>query len=148
MQKIALIIAVAGIAAFAQGKFKLRENKDRKEFEGKIVCIGCHLQNRDGGANSMCTLHSKHAQGLLMKDGTLWTIVDNTRGHHVITTKKLLGKNVKIKGWSFPKAQYLEMWNYKFQKGEKWVAYDYCKICGFEEGDHNDGDLCEDCQEE
>lgn len=148
MKKVAVVVAVLGLAALAQEKFKLRENKDRKEFAGKIVCIGCQLQQQDGGANSMCTLHSKHAQGLLMKDGTLWTFVDNTRGHHLITHKKLLGKNVKIFGWKFPKAQYIEAWKYQLQKGEEWVAYDYCKICGFEPGDHGDTDLCEECKED
>ena len=148
MKRGMLIIAVVALAAFAQETFKQRENKDRKEFAGKIVCIGCQLQQQDGGANSMCTLHSKHAQGLLMGDGTLWTFVDNYRGHHLITSKKLLGKNVKVLGWSFPKTQYIEAWKYDLQKGEKWVEYDYCKICGFEEGDHEDTDFCEDCREE
>ncbi len=148
MRKIVVVVALASIAVFAQEKFKLRENKDRKEFVGKIVCIGCQLQQQNGGANSMCTLHSKHAQGLLMKDGTLWTFVDNNRGHHAITTKKLLGKTVKVFGWSFPKAQYIEFSKYQLQKGEKWIAFDYCKVCGFEEGDHGDSDLCEECREE
>ena len=34
----------------AQEKFKQRDNKDRKEFAGTIVCIGCQLQQQDGGA--------------------------------------------------------------------------------------------------
>jgi len=148
MKKIAIVIAFAGLAVLAQDKFKLRESKDRKEFAGKIVCIGCQLRNQDGGANSMCSLHSKHAQGLLMEDGTLWTFVDNERGHKVITNKKMLGKNVKVSGWSFPKAQYIELAKYKLQKGDKWIAMDYCKICGFEPGDHGEGDLCDDCKED
>ena len=111
----------------ADPKFKLRELKNRKEFEGTVVCIGCTLQKQEGGANAQCTLHSKHAQGLLMKDKTLWTLVDNDRGHMVITNKKMRGKTVKINGWSFPKAQYIEISKYKIKKGDEWIGYDYCK---------------------
>ncbi|MHC4669898.1 MAG: hypothetical protein ACYTFD_16025 [Planctomycetota bacterium] len=148
MRKIAAVLAFAGIAVFAQDKFTLRENKSRTEFAGKIVCIGCHLQRRDGGADSQCTLHTKHAQGLVTEDGWLWTFVDNTKGHHLITTKKLLGKEIKVLGWTFPKSKYIEVSKYQIKKGDEWVAYDYCKVCGFEPGDNNDTDLCEECQEE
>ena len=33
-----------------------------------------------------------------------------------------------------------------FKEGDKWVAYDYCKTCGFEPGDNKDKDLCDDCK--
>lgn len=119
--------AAALLALVAQDKFKKRDLKDRAEFAGKIVCIGCALEQQDNGADAQCTRHSKHAQGLLMADGTLWTFVDNARGHLVIANTKLKDKDVKILGWKFPKAQYIEVSKYQVKDGDKWVAYDFCK---------------------
>ena len=147
MRKIAIAFALAGLAALAQEESKPRENKDRTESTGKIVCIGCHLRNQPGGANSECTLHSKHAQGLVTEDGWLWTFVDNAKGHHLITDKELLGKEIKVFGWTFPKSRYIEVSKFKLKEGDGWVAYDYCKVCGFEPGDNQDTDLCDDCRE-
>ncbi len=148
MRILALALVFVAVAAYAQESFKSRELKDRNEYPGTIVCIGCWLQNQDGGADAQCTLHSRHAQGLLAEDGTLWTFVDNTKGHKVIKEKKLLGKQVKIFGWKFPKARYIEISKYSLKDGDDWVAYDYCKTCGFEPGDHGDTDLCEGCRED
>lgn len=145
MKLMIFALAFAGVGALTQERFKPRDNKDRQELAGKIVCIGCTLQNQEGGADAQCTLHSKHAQGLLMSDGTLWTFVDNAKGHAVITNAKLRSKDVKILGWKFLKAQYIEVSKYQVKEGEKWVAWDYCKTCGFEQGDNKDTDLCEDC---
>jgi hypothetical protein len=133
-----------GALAFAQDKAKKRELKDRVEIPGTIICIGCTLE-KEAGAEAQCTLHAKHAQGLRMEDGTLWTFIDNAKGHLVITNAKLKDKPVKVLGWKFPKAQYIEVSKYQIKEGDKWVAYDYCKTCGFEAGDNKDKDLCEDC---
>ncbi len=124
---VAAILAIAGAVVAAQDKFKKRDNKDRQEYAGKIVCIGCTLENQDGGANAQCTLHAKHALGLLASDGTLWTFVDNAKGHLVITNAKLRDKEVKVLGWKFPKTQYVEVSKYQVKDGDKWVPYDYCK---------------------
>lgn len=125
---------------------KKRQFKDRQEFAGTIVCLGCELEER--GAHAQCTLHAKHAQGLLAEDGTLWTFIDNTRGHHLIKHKKLLGKPIKVVGWKYPKTQYIEAWSYYVNKGDKWVHWDYCKICGFEPGEFKGTDLCPGCVED
>lgn len=147
MKTLAVVAALAALAVPLQEKFKPRDNKDRTEIPGKVVCIGCTLAGQEGGADAQCTLHSKHAQGLMAADGTLWTFVDNAKGHAVMTNAKLRDKEVKILGWKFPKAQYIEVSKYQAKEGDKWVAWDYCKVCGFEEGDNKDTDLCEDCKE-
>lgn len=118
----AVLVTVAGV----QDR-KKRDPKDRVEIAGKIVCIGCTLENQEGGADAQCTLHAKHAQGLLAADGTLWTFVDNAKGHLVITNAKLRDKEVKVLGWKFPKAQYLELSKYQVKEGDKWIGWDYCK---------------------
>ncbi len=147
MKTLALMAALVGIAVAAQDKFKPRDNKDRQEIAGKIVCIGCTLANQAGGADAQCTLHAKHAQGLLASDGTLWTFVDNAKGHTVMTNGKLKDKEVKILGWQFAKAQYIEVSKYQVKDGDKWVPYDYCKTCGWEANhDNKDTDLCDDCK--
>lgn len=125
-----LLLGAVALSALAQdtprppGK---RDLKDRVEIPGTIVCIGCTLEKEAGGADSQCTLHAKHAQGLLLPDGTLWTFVNNAKGHSVITNEKLRGKEVKVFGWKFPKAQYIELSKYQVKDNGKWVAYDFCK---------------------
>lgn len=142
------ILALAVPPASPQDAPRKRDLKDRQEIAGKIVCIGCTLQALPGGADSQCTLHAKHAQGLLLPDGTLWTFVDNARGHPVLANAKLRDREVKVLGWKFPKAQYVELWRYDLREGESWVAFDWCRNCGFEKGNHGDKDLCEDCEKE
>jgi len=126
MRTLIIACSLAAIAPAAQD-VKKRDNKDRQEIAGRIVCIGCTLEKQEGGANSQCTLHAKHAQGLLAADGTLWTFVDNAKGHIVMTNSKLRDKEVKVLGWRFAKAQYVEIFKYQVKDGDKWVAYDYCK---------------------
>lgn len=153
MRAMMIVLSVLAVGTFATsalsqekpGAATKRELKDRVEIPGTIVCVGCHLANQPQGADAQCTLHSKHAQGLLMADGTVWTFVDNAKGHHVITNAKLKGKEVKVLGWKFPKAQYIELSKYQVKEGETWVGWDYCKTCGFEKGDNKDTDLCDDC---
>jgi hypothetical protein len=147
MKTLLMLVALAGFAALPQEKAKKRELKDRIEIPGTIVCIGCTLE-KEAGADPQCTLHSKHAQGLLAADSTLWTFVDNAKGHLVMGNEKLRGKEVKILGWKYPKAQYVEISKYQVNEGGKWVAYDFCKTCGFEPGDYHDRDLCDDCAKE
>ena len=142
-----VVVAMAGVVALAeQENAEKRKLEDRKEFPGTVVCIGCELEKR--GAEAQCTLHAKHAQGLLAPDGTLWTFIDNTRGHHLVREKKLLGKELKIYGWSYPKTRYIEVWKFQLKKGDRWIAYDYCRICGHEPGDFHDTDLCPECAED
>ena len=119
-------LLLLGSASQAQDKAKNRELKDRVKLEGHIVCIGCTLA-KEVGANSQCTLHAKHALGFLDKAGKLWPIVDNARGHLVMTNKKLRDKDVRVFGWSYKKLQHLEIWNYELKKGKKWLGYDFCK---------------------
>lgn len=121
-------LLVVGVVAHAQEKdvVKKRTMNDRAWVEGKVVCIGCTLAAQHG-VDAQCTLHAKHAQGFLTEDGKLWTFVDNTRGHRVITNSKLTGKDIKIYGWRFKNSQYIELWKYSLKKRDKWVAYDFCK---------------------
>lgn len=150
MKILAVSILALGIPAAVQSppqKPAKRKLADRQWFEGKIVCIGCWLENQEGGADAQCTLHAKHAQGFLAADGTLWTFVDNARGHPVVTNAKLRDKEVRIFGWKFPRAQYVEVWRFQLKAGDRWEDWDYCKVCGFEPGDNQDGDLCGDCKE-
>ena len=145
MKTMMLVLAISGLVAQDGGQAKKRELKDRVELPGTIVCFGCTLE-KEAGADSQCTLHSQHAQGLRAPDGTLWTILDNAKGHLVRSDEKLRGKEVKVLGWKYPKAQTIEVSKYQVKEGDKWVAWDYCKTCGFEKGDNKDTDLCEDCK--
>ena len=128
VRTLALWAALAALVAGAQDKepAKKRDMKERKWLEGRIVCVGCTLAT-DVGANAQCTLHAKHAQGFLDKDGKLWAIVDNARGHLVRTNRKLRDQEIRAFGWPYKKHQHLEIWKYELKKEEKWIAYDYCK---------------------
>lgn len=79
MKTLVAVCALLAVAA-APEQAKKRDLKDRVEIAGKIVCIGCTLE-KESGAEAQCTLHSKHAQGLLDAEGKLWTFVDNAKGH-------------------------------------------------------------------
>lgn len=140
---IAGILAVAAVALAAEGDGKPGRTEVSKE--GTLVCVGCHLEKRHG-ARAQCTLYSKHAQGLLASDGALWTFLDNTRGHELVTNRKLLGKPVRVHGWGFPGAQVLEARRYDLREGEAWTAYDFCRNCGWERGNHDGKDLCGGCE--
>ena len=130
MKKLGVAMALLALAALpqdkAQDKSKKRELKDRVKVEGKIVCVGCTLAE-EYGANAQCTLHAKHALALLDTEGKLWTIVDNARGHLVITNKKLRNQTVRVFGWPYKKHQHIEIWKYELKKREKWIGYDFCK---------------------
>lgn len=145
MRNILAASVLAGMIAVAAFADAPKGAKEEIVKEGQLVCVGCHLQ-KEHGADAQCTLYAKHAQGLLASDGTLWTLIDNTRGHAFVTDKKLAGKPIRIHGWAFPKTQVLEIHRYDLQEGGKWAAYDYCKTCGWEPGDHKGKDLCEDCE--
>lgn len=146
MKLLGLVLA-AGIAMGAVQDTRKRQMEDRVWLEGKVVCIGCTLA-AEYGADAQCTLHSGHAQGLLDKEGRIWTLLDNTRGHGVITNKRLSDKDARLFGWTYEKHLYVELWRYELKKDGKWIGYDYCKTCGFEEGDNKDSDLCPDCMDE
>jgi hypothetical protein len=122
-----------------------KPGKKAAELAGKLVCIGCHLE-KEYAAEAQCTLHAKHAQGFLADDGTLHTLLDNGRGHVLVTDRKLGGTPLKLEAYAFPKAQVLEVIRFSRKDGERWVRYDYCKNCGFEPGDNRGKDLCEDCE--
>lgn len=150
MNKFLALVLVAvttvGIAIAGDAPVKLRDNKDRIEIPGTMVSIGATLEAL--GANAQDTLYTKGALGLQDAEGNLWTFVDNEKGHGVIRDAKLKGKEVKILGWKFPKTHYIELSKYQMKQGDKWVAIDYCKTCGWEPGDHKDTDLCTGCAEE
>ena len=95
-------------------------------MEGKFVCIGCTLA-KEFGVEAQCTLHAKHALGFLDGDGKLWTIVDNARGHKVITNRELRGQDVQVYGWKYKKHQFVELWRYKVKDEKNWIGYDYCR---------------------
>jgi hypothetical protein len=141
----ALVAALAAVATFAAGAAAAAE-KQRIEVAGTLVCLGCHLE-KEYGAEAQCTLHAKHAQGFLAEDGTLYTLLDNGRGHLLITEKKLAGAPLRLEAYAFPKTQILEVIRFKKKEGGEWVQHDYCRNCGFEKGDHPGRDLCEECAE-
>lgn len=140
---VAVALGVVAIAVAEEAAQAAK--KEAVVKEGTLVCVGCHLEKQHG-AEAQCSLYAKHAQGLLASDGTLWTILDNSRGHYFVTEKKLLGKPIRVHGFAFPKAQVLEAHRYDLKEGEAWVAYDFCRDCGWEKGDHKGKDLCEDCE--
>lgn len=143
-----LCLALVLLPLFATAGDEATKKRDFKKIvvvQGTIVCLGCELEK--DGADAQCTLNAKHAQGFKDADGKLWSIVDNMRGHGVITNEKLRGKEVKLHAWKFEKAQYLEVWQYEVKSGDKWEIYSCCADCGWEKGDSGENEMCEDCTE-
>lgn len=144
MKMLCLALLLVPLAVIAGDEAKKRDFKKVTVMSGTIVCLGCELEK--DGAEAQCTLHSKHAQGLKDADGKLWTIVNNVRGNGVITNEKLRGKEVKVHGWAFAKAQYVDVWQFELKSGDKWVMQSHCTDCGWEAHDNGESELCEDCR--
>lgn len=141
---LALSVLLPVAVTAGEGDKRARDFKKLVVVQGTIVCLGCELEK--DGAEAQCTLHSKHAQGLKDSEGKLWTIVNNGRGNGVITNEKLRGKEVKVHGWAFAKAQYVDVWQYELKSGDKWVMQSHCTDCGWEAHDNGESELCEDCR--
>lgn len=146
MRRLFIAVLVLPLAVFAGDKdAKKRDFSKTVRIQGTVVCVGCELEKE--GADPQCTLHSRHAQGLRDADGNLWSFVDNDRGHGLVATEGFRGKDVRVRGWSFPKAHFVEVWQYEVKEGEAWVLYSWCRDCGWEKGDWGESDLCAHCTE-
>lgn len=93
------------------GEYK-RKPAEREYIVGKVINIAYELQHRPAGADSQDALFSKGRQGLMTSAGTIWTFVDNIKGQDLQWNKELLGKFVKVRGWVFHDAQYIEVDSY------------------------------------
>lgn len=101
-------LSMMGSQALAGGWDK-EKGLDKMKLPGELVCIGCSLKKLDG-ANAQCNLYAHHAIGFKANDGTLWSIVDNERGHDVVRAHTLLEKKKAIiTGWIYPSAHYIEI---------------------------------------
>jgi hypothetical protein len=108
MMLFVLAVLLCASPALAGGWNK-DKGLDKMTITGELVCIGCSLKKLDG-ANAQCNLYSHHAIGFKAQDGTLWSIVDNDKGHDIIRSHNLLeGKKATITGWLFPVAHYIEI---------------------------------------
>jgi len=91
------------------GGWDKKKGLDQVTLEGELLCIGCTLKKMNG-ANAQCNLYSQHAIGFKAKDGTLWNLVDNAKGHDVIMGHNLLNhKQATIQGWIYPLAHMIEI---------------------------------------
>ncbi len=103
-----MIVMLTASFAFAGG-WDAAKGMDKITLKGQLVCLGCSLKKLDG-ANAQCNLYAHHAIGFKAGDGTLWSIIDNAKGHDIIRAHELLGKkNATITGWMFPVAHFIEI---------------------------------------
>jgi len=91
-----------------KGEYKRRDD-DRKYIVGKVVNIAHELQHRASGADTQDSLFSKGRQGLMTSGGVVWTFVDNVKGQDLQWNKNYLGQFIKVHGWLYYDAQYLEV---------------------------------------
>ena len=103
-----MLLVVTASFAFAGG-WDNTKGLDTLTLKGELVCIGCSLKKLDG-ANAQCNLYAHHAIGFKAADGTLWSLVDNAKGHDIIRAHKLLEhKKATISGWMYPLAHFIEI---------------------------------------
>jgi len=76
---------------------------------GEVVSIANELQHRPAGANAQDALFSKGRQGLKVSSEQIWTFVDNIKGQDLQWNKEYLGKIIRVHGWVFHDAQYVEV---------------------------------------
>lgn len=151
MKWLAGILGVAVTAAVMQEpkqepRPRKRQPEERVWVQGHMVCIGCTLA-KEHGVDAQCTLHARHALGFQDAEGRIWTLVDNLRGHGVITNTKLRDQDIRVLGWQYPKHQYLELWRYALAEDGDWIDWDHCRTCGWELGDHQGKELCPNCED-
>jgi hypothetical protein len=111
VKKIALTVMVVLMAASMgwAGGWDAKKGMDKITLTGELRCIGCSLKKLDG-ANAQCDLYAHHAIGFMAGDGTLWSIVDNDKGHDITRAHTLLEKKkATITGWMYPLAHYIEI---------------------------------------
>jgi len=114
MLKKSLIAAITilSVSLFAGGWDK-GKGLDKITVKGELVCVGCSLKKLNG-ANAQCSLYSHHAIGFKAADGTMWTIVDNAKGHDIINAHKtVIHKTATITGYLYPIAHMIEIDNIK-----------------------------------
>ncbi|MBN1492915.1 MAG: hypothetical protein JW938_02070 [Candidatus Omnitrophica bacterium] len=95
----------------SKGEYRRREDQ-RTYIVGKIINIAYELQHRPEGADAQDALFSKGRQGLKTSGDVVWTFVDNIKGQELQWNKDHLGKYIKIYGWVFHDAHYIEVDSY------------------------------------
>jgi|ETNmetMinimDraft_14_1059893.scaffolds.fasta_scaffold02317_11 hypothetical protein len=97
-------------ASFAMaGGWDADKGADKTQIQGELVCLGCSLK-KGSGANAQCSLFTQHDMGVKLADGTLWSIVNNAKGHDIIRAHGLVShKNAQITGWLYPTANHIEI---------------------------------------
>ncbi len=104
-----LTIFLVSVSFTFAGGWDTEKGLDQVSLKGELVCLGCTLKKMNG-QNAQCSLYSQHSIGFKSKDGTLWNIVENAKGHDIIRAHKLLGhKQATITGWLYPIAHQIEI---------------------------------------
>lgn len=111
MKRLILAALVAIPVFINAGALDAKKGLDEITLNAKVVCLGCSLKKL-GGANAQCGLYDAHDAGLKLADGSLWSIVNNAKGHDIIRAHgAVIGKNAKVTGWMYPNAHYIEIKN-------------------------------------
>lgn len=107
---IATMLAFLTIASLSwAGGWDKDKGLDKITLSGQLLCVGCDLKKMSG-ANAQCDLFAHHAIGFKTADGTLWSLIDNAKGHDIIRAHDLLEKkNATITGWIYPLAHMIEV---------------------------------------
>lgn len=91
------------------GGFDVKKGLDKITLDVELVCLGCSLKKMSG-ANAQCDLFTRHDVGIKLGDGTLWTIVNNGKGHDIIRAHGLvINKKATVTGWLYPAANHIEI---------------------------------------
>lgn len=93
-----------------------------EEIEGKLVCIHCELKQHKISSKECkeCKIYGRN-YGLKLKDGTIWSFIENDRSKSLVAGK-FTGKEVAkvtVYGNKFPKAHYIDVDNFKVCKKDK-----------------------------
>ncbi len=106
---VACIILVVTASSALAGGWDTEKGLEKITLTGELVCVGCSLKKLNG-ANAQCDLYAHHAIGFKAGDGTLWSFVDNAKGHDVINAHTLVEKKTAtVTGWLYPLAHFIEI---------------------------------------
>jgi len=88
--------------------------QDLEEMKGEVIWLQGGLKRGDPSPYQNPHLPlAAYEQGLLDREGNLWTFLDNPKGRELRYNKLLRGKVIEVKGWFYDRTQIIEVYSWK-----------------------------------
>lgn len=106
------LVGILVIGLMMTGVTSTAQAKDQSEtIKGQVVCFGCSLK-KEQGAKAQCSVYG-HKNAIKMKNGKIWSILENDASAELIKNHEYAGNNVEITGKKLANAQTIEVESFK-----------------------------------